>query len=229
MSKIISSKRIKNSLLRSILTIMLYFLWNYIVSYSLSLFKIDDFIIEVILNTTSNIVLSIILIDIYKKELISALKKISKEKLKIFVVIVKWAGVLALASAITNLIVTIITKDFQMPDNNRILIDYFETSPIMVFIVTTFCYPIIEEIVFKKTIRDITDSKWTFIIISSFFYWYFNVAYTGVTLTALFASTFYFIQPLITGYIYDKYDNVMMPILVRAIYNAFVALLMWLV
>ena len=91
---------------------------------------------------------------------------------------------------------------------------------------TIIYYPIVEEIVFEKTLKDVIKSKWLFIILSSVFFWYYNIAFTAnLTYVTIMSSFYYFVLGFIRALAYHKTDNLVVPICIKSIYNAFVTLI----
>ena len=88
---------------------------------------------------------------------------------------------------------------------------------------TIIYYPIVEEIVFEKTLKDVISNKWLFMVLSSLFFWYYNIAYSAnFTLVAIAGSFSYFAVGLVKAYTFSKTDNLFVPIFIKAIYNALV-------
>ena len=82
-----------------------------------------------------------------------------------------------------------------------------------------FYYPIIEEIVFKMSLKKIVTNKWEFIIITGFLNAFFQIVFSMNNMTDLIYIISYTIIISTFSYIYYKTDNIMYPIIFRICYN----------
>ena len=124
---------------------------------------------------------------------------------------------------ILNALVTQFFKINNGTVNDGLLLKDFAKNPFRIGLITIFYYPIVEEIVFEKTLKDVIPNKCLFIILSGIFFWYYNVAYSAdFTFVAIIGSFYYFVMGVIRAYTFTKTDNLLVPIFIKAIYNAFV-------
>ena len=104
-------------------------------------------------------------------------------------------------------------------DNLTTLENVFSDNLFMLFLSTVFYYPIVEELVFKKTFKDIIDNKWLFVFISAFANAFFTYAFSAtnaLSLIYIIPSTLFYMG---LSYGYYATDNIMVPITYRIIYN----------
>ena len=124
---------------------------------------------------------------------------------------------------IINLLINSIFKIDGGTSNDNSLLESFKNNPFRIGLMTIIYYPIVEEIVFEKTLKDVISNKWLFMVLSSLFFWYYNIAYSAnFTLVAIAGSFSYFAVGLVKAYTFSKTDNLFVPIFIKAIYNALV-------
>ncbi len=210
----------KNKLALSILVIGFYFIWPQIVGIVKNLFSsASDLVFEII----SNLILITVLIYIYRKDLKEYLIKFKKDCKKNILTIIAYSLISIVVVGILNALVTQFFKINNGTVNDGLLLKDFAKNPFRIGLITIFYYPIVEEIVFEKTLKDVIPNKCLFIILSGIFFWYYNVAYSAdFTFVAIIGSFYYFVMGVIRAYTFTKTDNLLVPIFIKAIYNAFV-------
>lgn len=210
----------KNKLALSVLVIGFYFIWPQIVGIVKSLFSNAS---DLIFNIISNLVLITVLIYIYRKDLKEYIIKFKKDCKKNILTIIVYSLISIVVVGILNALVTQIFKLNNGTINDGLLLKDFAKNPFLIGLITIFYYPIVEEIVFEKTLKDVIPNKCLFIILSGIFFWYYNVAYTAnFTLAAIIGSFYYFVMGVIRAYTFTETDNLLVPIFIKAIYNVFV-------
>lgn len=214
MKKVDKIKTLKTSLI----VFMLYFAWPYLINIITSNLNLTT-------NTTMyvkffcNFILLFILVFIYHKtikENIEDLKTNFKMQmitgLKIFLVGI---GVYLLC----NLVIA----SLNLFENYNLDVDtmygIFKQNAILLLLLSTIYYPVVEEIVFKKTFKDLINNKYYFIIITGLLNAVFNImlsvqdprGYIYIIPNAIFSMCF--------SYIYYETDNLIVPITYRVLYN----------
>ena len=80
--------------------------------------------------------------------------------------------------------------------------------------------PVAEELVFKKTIREIINNDILFIVTSSLIYALINIMYTDISVLTIIDMISYFAFSAVLSHIYIKNkDNIFMPMLIKFSYN----------
>lgn len=214
-----------NKLLLSLIVILFYFAWPQIVNAIKSILAIgdaNDFVFGII----SNLALISILIYIYRKDLKNYVLNFKKNLKKSLLIIGLFSIISIILVPLVNSIVINVLNINEITANDNSLFASFEKSPLLIAFMTIIYYPIVEEIVFEKTLKDVIKSKWLFIILSSIFFWYYNIAYTAsLTYVTIMSSFYYFVLGFIRALAYHKTDNLVVPICIKSIYNAFVTLI----
>lgn len=218
----ISKERIEKNqsymkLFTSICVIVLYFIWPYFVNSILSLLGIKE-PLSVYLTLVADFILMIVIISIYFdglrndfKNLRNDFKKLILKGGKIFLV-----GFL-LYTLVSSIFVILVPN--AVNDNANSLLNVFDKSPVFLFIITMFYYPIIEELVFKKTFKDVLKNKWFFIITTAIINASFEVvlSYQNIYNLVNIIPTAVFYGML--SYIYYETDNIFVSMGYRMIYN----------
>ena len=206
-----------NSLLTTIMVILLYFLWPYFISILFGLFKIDNSL-SMILGIFTNMILLLLIILIYfddlKRDFGTFKKKFCyyfKRNFPIYVISI-------ILMVVWGLVINIFLPN-AVASNEIELIDNFKTLKYLYLINVLFYFPVIEELVFKKSFKELIKSKWLFIIITGLLNAFFNITFTAVD-----TLSYIWIIPnmmMLCGfsYIYYNSDNIVLAIFFRILYN----------
>lgn len=218
----ISKERIEKNqsymkLFTSICVIVLYFIWPYFVNSILSLLGIKE-PLSVYLTLAADFILMIVIISIYFDGLRNDFIKLKKNFKKFFIL----GGKIFILGFIVYTIVSSVFI-FIVPEatnaNTNSLLNIFDKSPMMLIIIAIFYYPIIEELVFKKTFKDVLTNKWFFIITTAIINASFEVvlSYQNIYNLVNIIPTAVFYGML--SYIYYETDNIFVSMGYRMIYN----------
>jgi len=231
--KIKDNKILINNLIMSILVIVLYFVWPTVINIPLQIFGITfeevatntTPISQIVYNLVFSLILMIILIMIYRKTFKKDIKDFKENKKSYLVMVLKYTLITFVSVIAVNALKEFIFNVKEVAENDMALYTYYRELPYLMIFMTVIYYPIVEEIVFDKTIKDLIKNKWLYIIISSLFFWYFNIAFIGITVTSIVSSAFYFVIAFIRAYAYQKTDNLLVPIGIKMFYNLLVTLI----
>ena len=128
--------------------------------------------------------------------------------------------------AIVNGLVINVLNINHITENDNSLLEVFKTYPFLTWFLTIIYYPIVEEIVFEKTIKDVVSNKWLFIALSALFFWYYNIAYVGgITYVTVISSLYYFVAGFIRALAFYKTDNLYVPMCIKSLCNLFVTII----
>ncbi len=208
------------TLLISVSVIIFYFLWPQLINVIKELFNHS---FDSILEFVSNLILIVGLIYIYRNDLKNYLKDFKKNAKRNILMILIFSILIIVLVPIINLLINSIFKIDGGTSNDNSLLESFKNNPFRIGLMTIIYYPIVEEIVFEKTLKDVISNKWLFMVLSSLFFWYYNIAYSAnFTLVAIAGSFSYFAVGFVKAYTFSKTDNLFVPIFIKAIYNALV-------
>jgi len=226
MTKVKVKPEIKlEKLMISVLVIMFYFMWPVIIGILKDILNVkgeNDFLFGII----CDFLLIIVLVFIYRKDLKDYALKFKKQKKKFVKTIIIFSLISIVAVALVNTFVINVLNINQITENDSSLFESFKVYPVLVGFLTVVYYPIVEEIVFEKTIKDVINNKWIFISLSALFFWYYNVAYTGsISYITIMSSLYYFVLGFIRALAFHKTDNLYVPVCIKSIYNLFVTII----
>ena len=201
----------------SICVVLLYFIWPYFISAILSMLSITGDT-SLYLRLIANFLLMFLIILIYSNSLKNDLKSLKNNfgKLylkggKIFII-----GII-LYTIVSSLIVELVPNGLNESVDN--LLHIYDKSPFLLLLSTVIYYPIVEELVFKRTFKEFIKNKWLFILITAIINGSFEImlSYTSVInlINIIPAIVFYGIL----SYIYYDTDNVVVSISYRMFYN----------
>ncbi len=201
----------------SICAVLLYFIWPYFISAILSVLNIHGDL-SLYIRLFANFLLMFMIIAIYFNSIKEDFYKLKKNMKKLYL---KGAKIfligIVLYTIVTALIVVVVPS--LTNDNANSLLNIFDKTPILLLISTVFYYPIIEELVFKKTFKDFIKGKWPFIIITAIINGSFEIMLSYTTTVNLIniipAIVFYGVL----SYVYYETDNVLVSISYRMLYN----------
>ena len=214
-----------DKLLISLSVIVFYFLWPMIIDIFKRILSVNSEN-DLIFGIVSNVLLTAILVSIYFKDLNLYARKFKKNRGKSIKTILIYFLLTIVGIALTNVFVIDILKVNEIAGNDSILFESFKSYPFLVAFMTIVYYPIVEEIVFEKTLKDVITNKWLFVSLSAIFFWYYNIAYLGeINYLSIVSSLCYFVGGFIRALAFYKTDNLYVPIGIKALYNLFVTII----
>lgn len=153
-------------LLKGILIFTLFYFSSLFQLIPIALFNIKKTTSNsIILSTFSNVCLLIILILIYRQELIKEFKLFKKNLLENLDTGIKYWLIGLLVMMISNIIITYVLG-LNQAQNEQAVQKMINKMPIMMLITAGFIAPITEEITFRKTFKNTFLNKYLFIILS---------------------------------------------------------------
>ena len=200
----------KKETIKSLIVILVYFILPYITGL-LSNIKYIALVISILY--------FLALVFCYRKSFFNDFIEIRKNKKKSVIVILLGILLIFITTIILNIILEVAFSIKGTSENDNALKVIFNASPLLLIILTCIYYPIVEGIVFRKSVRDIIDNKWIFIIFSALFYFVFNIIYTSLSTYAIATSLCYFSTMVILSSIYYKSNNFTISVIILMIYN----------
>lgn len=176
--------------------------------------------------TVSNFVLHLmflfLLVYIYRDDLSKNLLELKSDKKKNILKLLLYFLLFIGALIIGNIIVTILLNGIEVDSSNSALYTLFSKVPfgtLFVCFLTIVFYPVVEELVFRKSLRDVITNSYLFVIISSLFTWYFQVTIINPTMPELITAIPTFVFSLYLSILYVKKGNILYTIFPRMFYN----------
>lgn len=217
-------------IIKSVITIFLFFYSSYLQYIPLLLFHIDkesvrnNIKVQVLLSLFSYLILLIILFFMYREDII--------KEFRIFVKKIRENMDIGLSSWVTGLLIMFVS--------NMILVSFFHSEgannetvvrtmihgfPIVMGLEVCILVPIIEEIVFRKTIKDVFKNVYVFIFLS---FLIFGLAHVASMATSIVDWLYIIPYGALGGafaFAYHKTDSVFTSITFHMIHNTIVFLL----
>ena len=222
--KIMKHKNLFINILKLLLSFFIYFESGNIRKVIVLIFHIKKVTpaISIILSCVSNVILLVLLFFIYKKELIKEFK-IFKNKLSdnIDIGFTYWMiGLVGMM--ISNILIMTIFKSGGA-NNEQAVQNMINIAPLLMIIDAGIIAPIIEEILFRKTFKNVIKSKLTFILIAGIFFGYLHVA-SATTLSQFIYIIPYSSLGISLAMMYAKTDTVFTSICMHALHNTILTL-----
>lgn len=207
------NKENKNNL-RSIMIIILYFIFPYIMRF---LSGVKWLVVLLYM------LFALLILYLYRNTFKNDFKDIIENKKKYLSSILINVALIFVIMLITNALIGMLFDIKQTSENDYSLLAMFKKSPIILMFLTSLYYPVVEGVIFRKSVRDIIDNKWIFIIFSSIFYFFFNVAYTSLSFTSIITSLCYLFSMMLLSSYYYKTNNFTASVIVMMIYNLIIS------
>lgn len=167
--------------------------------------------------------LSIIMLC-YKKTLIKDFKPYFKNFGKNFENSFKYYLVGVGVMIFSNLIITLLFQG-DLSTNETVVRSYINASPLLMAIDISFYAPLAEELLFRKSIRDVVKNKWLYIFISGFIFGGMHVIGTEGLIGLLYLIP-YCSLGFTFAYIYAKTDNIYSSIMIHFMHNTLTLILL---
>ena len=206
----------KKKILINILVICLYFIWPYFLNSITNLFNLSE-IPYLYVSFGVNFIFLFIIIYVYKDILRKYYSNLKRNFKSIFIGSLKVFLFGLVSYILLNTLLDILNIPVLSSQNSRI--EIFKKIPIMFVLNTLFYYPIIEELIFKLSLKEVLKDMWSFVIITGLLNAFFQIVFSMTVWTDLLYLLPYAIFFGSLSYIYYKNDNVLLPIFLRICYN----------
>ena len=218
-------KEIKDRLLFPIIFLIFLFsdLIYLIPSY---LFKIDIKSLSntqlIIINLLIDIILAFIIFLIYHKYLKEKWSDFKKNFNCYFDISLKYWLLGLSVMLIANLILNQFNSDIS--NNENAVQGLIKNFPIIAFILTTFCAPFIEEMVFRKSLRDMIKNNTLYVILSGLIFGFMHVMNSETLIEYLYIIP-YGALGCAFAYTIVKTDNIYSAIMMHMLHNGILTLI----
>ena len=211
--------------LKTFFVIIFYFTYNNIAIYILKKFGIDIYNISqnmlIFINLIIDILFMLILFLVYYKDIINDIRDFKENYKSYLRVAFKWWIFALLFMYISNIIIFIIVK--SNASNEEIIQSMVNKYPLYMLFQVSIMAPFVEEMLFRKSIRDIVTNKYLYIIISALIFGGLHVLTSKSYLEMLYIIP-YGVFGGIFAYIYCKTKNIFSTITVHHFHNTIIVL-----
>ena len=203
--------------------IFLYLIGSALVYDFISIFGVNynnlNIVVKQIYLILYELLLTLIIVYIYRKDFIPNFKKFIKNIKDFFNKYIRYWFLMLGLMILSNSIITMFTTTMTS-ENQQTIIDTLGKAPIYTLIVTVFVAPILEELVFRISFRKIfAHTNFLFIFFSGLFFGGLHVIGTLENLVDLLFIIPYSIPGFIFAYLYTKTKNICVPIMLHLLHN----------
>lgn len=167
-----------------------------------------------------------LIIYIYKKELFSDWEKFKKNHMDYFDKYFKyWILAIGLMS-FSNIIISFFVEG--QASNQEAIVEIFGSNPLYIFITAVIIAPLLEELVFRLSFKNIFGKNWIFIILSGLAFGLIHIIGSGDFMSELVYIIPYSIPGFIFAYVLVKSENIFVPVGLHLMHNGFLIALQFL-
>lgn len=167
-----------------------------------------------------------LIINMFKKELITGWKDLKKNHKDYFNKYFKyWILAVGLMS-ISNIIISFFVEG--QASNQEAIVKMFESSPFYIFITAVVIAPLLEELVFRLAFKNIFGENWLFVLASGLAFGLIHVIGSGNFMAELVYIIPYSIPGFIFAYVLLNSKNIFVPVGLHLIHNGFLIALQFL-
>jgi len=211
---------LKNKLIRIMKVLILFILFFSITSIFVSVFNIDINNISEKENVLYSFICNLIFVTIIVLTYLKSLKKDFKEFIKNFNTMFEESFkyyLLGLGIMLfSNLIITFFFS--SLAENEQTVRTYIELSPALMFVEVSLLAPFSEELLFRKSIREVIKNKWLYIFASGFIFGGLHVIGTP-GLLGILSLIPYCSLGFAFAYTYAKTNNIFSTISMHMLHN----------
>ena len=168
--------------------------------------------------TLSNLVLIAIFILIYRKTLVNDFKELIKKPLNILETSFKYWFIGFIIMVVSNLIITYILNK-GIAGNEQEVRNYIDSFPLFMIFNTVIYAPLTEELTFRKSIKDIINNKWFYVLTSGLVFGMLHISSYITNWTDLIYLIPYGSLGISFALLYHKTNNIYSTISMHAMHN----------
>lgn len=211
-----------NKIIPTILAWILYIIW---------ILKFNT-ITPTVFNFLMHLLFLAIIILIFKDDLILGFKKLKNSKKKsrfeIILYFLVFIGIMVLSNILISIITNVLGMNFIQDSSNDIISKVFNIIPygtLFVCFLTIIFYPLVEELIFRKSLRPALKNNVLFIIITSLLSWYFQVTLLNPHISEFILAIQTLLNSVFAAIIYVRTNNILYTISSRMLYNLFICII----
>lgn len=203
----------KQKIMKAVLVFIAYFAYNMVVNCFCEVLGIKD---PIMISFIADILFSVVIIFFYRKEIYKSICDFRKDYSfkKRFVVVILGVLILFVLNILGGIVSEMLFSDLYDVDQNTTMIyELANMSTIYTIFKTLIFASIVENIVFRVSIRELVRNNFAFIIVSSLIYALVNVMYSDFTLLTIVDMVQYFLISFTLSSIYIKYKDSIYPVM----------------
>ena len=200
----------------------LYFLLPYLEGVPFAIIGVDTTTLPIWVKVFYLIMYSVLtaslIMIIYNKKLSKDFKDMKKNSIKYFNKYIKYWLIGLFIMMVSNLFINLIVTN-DIPSNEQAIRETFNISPLYIFFSAVIYAPIVEELIFRQSIKNIFHNKWLFIIISGLLFGSMHVFGDFKNIADLLYIIPYSTPGIIFAYMLEDSDNICVPMSFHFIHN----------
>lgn len=174
---------------------------------------------DVFYRCLSSLLLMGVLGYVYRKDLKADFLKFKKKPAEIIEMGIKYWVIGLGIMIVSNIIINFILK-MGIAGNEEAVRNFIDEAPLFMIFNSVIYAPFTEELIFRKSIRDITSNKWVFAFISGLVFGMLHIMnYVNSYIDLVFIIP-YFALGFVFALLYDKTDNIYASMFIHALHNA---------
>ena len=210
-----------NGIIKLVLAFIIFFLTPTFVALVLNLFKIDyltDPNVNMIATFFANILRTILIFLLFFTDIKKDFKKIKGNFWEYSDIAVKYWLIGLIIMAVSNVAIQMLTPAKMAVNENNVR-TMIKSAPILMLILTTISAPISEELLFRKSFKNVISDKTTYIVVSGLVFGAMHVVTSYSTLYDLLYLIPYSALGISFASICWKTDNILPSMIVHSIHN----------
>lgn len=160
----------------------------------------------------------IILIFMYKKDIKKGIDEFKKNKEKSITIALKCWTFGCVIMYVSSIIISYINKQ-DISNNEQAVRESIKAAPLYMLFSCSIVAPLFEELVFRRSLKELVKNKWVFIILSGVIFGGLHVIGTYKNPIDILYIIPYGSMGCAFAYLLSKTDNITLPIMVHMIHN----------
>ena len=182
-----------------------------------------DPIIAYSIKLISNLIIVFCLFMLFKKDLIEDFKKLKKDFMNITDIAIRYWTIGLIVMMISNILITTFSP-MKIANNEQGVREIIKTVPLISFFLTTVTAPITEELIFRKSFREVIKDKTTYVLISGIIFGLCHIVFSATSPLDYLYLIPYGALGIAFASIYAKTDNIYGCIIVHMLHNGIITL-----
>lgn len=212
------NKTRNKKIISSVIIWILYIVW---------LLKISSLTVS-ITNFIVHLLFLGIIVFIFKDELLENLKEFKTNTgtkiTKILLYFLVFIGIMLISNAILSLV----GVDTSQTSSSKMISNVFNNVPfgtLFACFLTIIFYPVVEELMFRKSLRPAIENGVLFVIITSLLSWYFQVTLLNPSVNEFILAIQTLLNSIFAGIVYVRTNNIIYTISSRMLFNILICVI----
>lgn len=205
-------------IISSVIIWILYIVW---------LLKISSLTVS-ITNFIVHLLFLGIIVFIFKDELLENLKEFKTNTgtkiTKILLYFLVFIGIMLISNAILSLV----GVDTSQTSSSKMISNVFNNVPfgtLFACFLTIIFYPVVEELMFRKSLRPAIENGVLFVMITSLLSWYFQVTLLNPSVNEFILAIQTLLNSIFAGIVYVRTNNIIYTISSRMLFNILICVI----